>query len=66
MAPEKAELIEKIEEERERIREVLDAADESLKQADQTSERISRDLDQSDAVTEQALMILRRAGLLHA
>lgn len=64
MAPETAELIEKIAAERERISDLIEQGTEELKKSDETSEEVARETAESDAETEAARETLRRAGLL--
>jgi hypothetical protein len=66
MAPETAELIEKIETERRRARQVADEADKQLVKANRLAKQLARELAKSDVETDEALEILRRAGLLPA
>jgi hypothetical protein len=66
MPPETIELIELIEAERERTRQLLDEADEKVRHSGEVSKELSRDLEKSDVETKEALKTLRRSGLLSA
>jgi hypothetical protein len=66
MAPETAQLIEKIAAERVRISDLIEQGTEELKESDEQSEEIARESAASDAETEVARQTLRRAGLLPA
>lgn len=63
MAPETVELIEKIESERARVRELLRHVDQELDQPPVVSDS---ELEASDAEAVEAIETLRRAGLIKA
>lgn len=63
MPPETAKLIDKIDSERERISRILRETDEQLRDAEAADQKLTRDIEETDAETEDALRTLRRAGL---
>jgi uncharacterized protein (DUF2344 family) len=66
MAPETAELIDKIDSERERTDRLIEDADAQVKQIEKDSAQLERAIERSDEKLAAALTILRRAGLLRA